>query len=215
MNRIFTPLAVAALVMLLIALALGLGLRAYDIRDPHDRAAQQWATTHRLAGVGVGLLVVLVNSIVVTYFIGTSRWCKEVVATYSLDGELVRRSTRLKRRTFPFALASMLVVVVLIASGGAADPGGAVQVNARLDALRAAVHANANTQPSDANPTIDAPAAGNQTWANWHLAAATLGLGFIAYAFFAQGQTISENHQVIEEVMSEVKRIRAERGLEA
>jgi hypothetical protein len=213
MNRIFAPLAVSAVFLLLTAMALGLALRAHDIRDAQDRAAQQWATTHRLAGVGVGLLVVLVNSIVVTYFIGTSRWGKEVVETYSLDAELVRRSTRLKRRTFPFALSSMLVVVGVIALGGAADPGGAVQVNARLDALRAAAQAGASAQPADKNRAIGSHAPGGLTWANLHLAAATLGLCFIAYAFFAQWQTIAENHQVIEEVMSEVKRVRAERGL--
>src|SRR5260221_8345580 len=123
MNRFFTPLAATAVLLVLIALALGLWLRTRDIRDSRDRVAQQWATTHRLAGVGAGLIVVLVNSIVVTYFIGTSRWCKEVVETYSLDVELLRRSTRLKRRTFPWAVMAMLAVVGMIALGGAADPG--------------------------------------------------------------------------------------------
>ena len=42
----------------------------------------RWATVHRLTGVATALAVVLVNSIVVTYFIGTSRWCKEVCETY-------------------------------------------------------------------------------------------------------------------------------------
>ena len=34
--------------------------------------------------------VVLVESVVVTYFIGTSRWCKEVVETYRLDPAAVQ-----------------------------------------------------------------------------------------------------------------------------
>jgi hypothetical protein len=58
----------------------------------------------------------------VTYFIGTSRWCKEVSETYRLDPAAVRASNRLKRRTFPWALAGMLVVVALIALGAAGDP---------------------------------------------------------------------------------------------
>ena len=60
-------------------------------------------------GLGSALVVVFVNSIVVTYFIGTSRWCKEVVETYSLDRGLLRRSVILKRRTFPWAVMAMLV----------------------------------------------------------------------------------------------------------
>jgi len=60
--------------------------------------------------------------IVVTYFIGTSRWCKEVCETYALESDLIGRSTMLKRRTFPWAVMGMLAVVGVIALGGAADP---------------------------------------------------------------------------------------------
>jgi hypothetical protein len=77
---------------------------------------------HFLTGVSAALMVVLVESIIVTYFIGTSRWCKEVVETYRFDPESVRSSNRLKRRTFPWALLGMLTVVGIIALGGAADP---------------------------------------------------------------------------------------------
>jgi hypothetical protein len=210
MNRIFTPLAATAILLMAIAMAMGLWLRAGDIRDPHDRVAQQWATTHRLAGVGVGLVVVLVNCIVATYFIGTSRWCREVVETYSLDREFIRRSARLKRRTFPYALLSMLLIVGVIALGGAADPGGAVQVGAHIERLQAAAQADGH----DAGPSIAAQAPGGLTWAHWHFAAATLGLCFIACAFFVEWQNIADNHQVIEQVMAEVKRVRTQRGLE-
>ena len=82
----------------------------------------RWATIHRLAGVATALVVVLVNSIVVTYFIGTSRWCKEVGETYGLEPSLLRRMTALKRRTFPWAVMGMLAVVGVVALGGAADP---------------------------------------------------------------------------------------------
>ena len=68
------------------------------------------------------MVVVLVDSIVITYFIGTSHWCKEVVETYRLDTDLLRRSVTLKRRTFPWALLSMLAVIGVSALGAAADP---------------------------------------------------------------------------------------------
>ncbi len=90
-----------------------------------------WATRHRLTGVAAALVVVLVECIVVTYFIGTSRWCKEVVETYQLDPAFIQASNRLKRRTFPWVLAGMLVVGGVISLGGAADPGAIFGPNAQ------------------------------------------------------------------------------------
>jgi len=119
-TRIFTILAWLAI--LLVAANLILGLTLGDLRQL-DPVVLRWATVHRLAGVFAALAVVFVNSIVVTYFIGTSRWAKEVVETYALDSEFIRRTTALKRRTFPWATLSMLVIVGVIALGGAADPG--------------------------------------------------------------------------------------------
>ena len=80
------------------------------------------ATVHRLTGIAAALGVVFVESVVVTYFIGTSRWCKEVAETYRLDAAPVRESNRLKRRAFAVALVGMLTVVGVIALGAAADP---------------------------------------------------------------------------------------------
>ena len=54
--------------------------------------------------------------------IGTSRWCKEVVETYQFDPKFIVESNRLKRRTFPWALAGMLAVVGVISLGAASDP---------------------------------------------------------------------------------------------
>jgi len=82
-------------------------------------------TLHMLLGSAAALVTVLVNSITITYFIGTSRWCKEVCETYHLDANLAVRSTRLKRGTFPWALAGILTVIAIIGLGAAADPSGA------------------------------------------------------------------------------------------
>jgi hypothetical protein len=89
-----------------------------ELEIPRRRAAQ-----HLLMGIFAGLVTVLVNSISVTYFIGTSRWCKEVVETYELNPELVTASRQLKRRSFPWALAGVLLVLSILALGAAADPG--------------------------------------------------------------------------------------------
>jgi len=81
---------------------------------------------HMLLGIGAGIGAVLVNSISVTYFVGTSRWCKEVVDTYGLDRRHIQQSNALKRQTFPWAVAGMLAAVVMVALGGAADPGNSL-----------------------------------------------------------------------------------------
>ncbi len=120
MIRIFTTLAITA--VLLMAAALLLGLYVGDIHGTKDADTLRWAMVHRLMGLGAALAVVLVNSIVMTYFIGTSRWCKEVSETYQLDPQFVQRSAALKRSAFPWAFMSMLVVVGVGALGGAADP---------------------------------------------------------------------------------------------
>lgn len=84
-----------------------------------------WMTLHMLLGSAAALMAILVNSITITYFVGTSRWCKEVCETYRIEGELAERSTKLKRGTFPWALAGVLTVIAIVALGAAADPSGA------------------------------------------------------------------------------------------
>ena len=179
MTRIFAVLALFAVMFMAATLVLGLSLG--DIRTDRSLDTQRWATVHRLSGITAGFLVVLVNSIVVTYFIGTSRWVKEVVETYRLDLDYIRRSNALKRRTFPWAVSAMLTIVAVVALGGAADPG--------------------------AHP-------GSEQWTQFHLVGSILGLAFIAWASVAEWNKIYANHQVIEEVMNEVRRVRTERGLD-
>jgi hypothetical protein len=122
MNRIFLTLASLSIILLVATMMLGLSMGDLYEQPAPSRDTLHWATLHRLTGVAAALMVVFVESVVVTYFIGTSRWCKEVVETYQLDRSPVLASNRLKRRTFPWALAGMLGVVTVIALGGAADP---------------------------------------------------------------------------------------------
>jgi uncharacterized membrane protein len=139
-------------------------------------------TLHMLLGAAAALITLLVNSITVTYFIGTSRWCKEVCETYGLSGELAERSTRLKRSAFPWALAGILSVIVIVGLGAAADPSGA-------------------NWPHSAQFVMP------------HYVAAMIGLVIVVIAFFVQITRIAENYTVIEEILREVERIRAAKGL--
>jgi len=86
---------------------------------------------HFLLGVLSALVCILVNGIAMTYFIGSSKWCAEVVDTYRLDVGLADRSRALKRRAFPWTFSGMLMVVVIVALGGASDP--ATQIASSAD----------------------------------------------------------------------------------
>lgn len=81
------------------------------------------AIVHILLGVAAALVAVLVNSICVTYFVGTSRWIREVVETYDFPRAWIDEANRVKRSTFPWAVMGMLTAVGIIALGAAAHPG--------------------------------------------------------------------------------------------
>jgi hypothetical protein len=78
-------------------------------------------TTHFMVALLTALFVLFVNSISITYFIGTGRWAKEVAATYRLDDSLVAQSLALKKHAFPWAMAGIAAVLVTAALGAAAD----------------------------------------------------------------------------------------------
>ena len=184
MNRIFPPLALFAAVFMSATLVLGLNLG--DLRQDPTPDTLRWATVHRLSGIAAALSVMFVDSIAVTYFIGTSRWCKEVADAYQLNARFVQQSSTLKRRTFLISLLSMLAMVGVVALGGAADPAAALRLQ---------------------------PLAGF-TWSQIHLAGALAGLAFIAWCFYRQWINVAANQEIINEVQSEVRRIRLEKGLE-
>lgn len=121
MTRIFLTLASLSLGLFVATVVLGLSIG--DLYHHPTEATLRWRGVHMLAGVAAALAVVFVHSIVITYFVGTSRWCKEVTETYRLDPVLAVESARLKRRTFPWSVLGMLTVVVVGALGAASDPG--------------------------------------------------------------------------------------------
>ncbi|MCC7474280.1 MAG: hypothetical protein IT425_02695 [Pirellulales bacterium] len=122
MARIILSLSSVSIVLLFAALWMGLTMGDLYVRPMPTNETMQWAMFHRLTGIAAGLMVVFVESVAITYFVGTSRWCKEVAETYHFDMQLVAACNRLKRRLFFWAVCGMLTVVVIIALGGAADP---------------------------------------------------------------------------------------------
>lgn len=91
--------------------------RSWDQLGPVERR-KRW---HVWSGIGATLIILLVNSITVTYFIGTSRWCREVADAYGAADDLAAQCARLKRSNFPWALSSILALLVIIGFGAASD----------------------------------------------------------------------------------------------
>jgi hypothetical protein len=136
----------------------------------------QWAEWHRLLGIATALVVILVNSIVVTYFIGTGRWCREVSEAYQLGSQFVDESIALKRRAIPWSVVGTTAVIVTVALGGSADP----TATGRLD--RDAV------------------------WATAHLVVAVMTVVIVACCFYIQWIKVGDNVVVIQKIMDAVGR---------
>jgi len=92
------------------------------ILEPLDEPLRRF-NIHFQLGLASALAVVLINSLSVTYLIGTSRWVKEVCDAYGLDSKYVAQSTKLKRATFPWSIMGVLSILAIVAFGAAADPG--------------------------------------------------------------------------------------------
>ena len=180
MTRIFPSLAVISFALFFIAAVFGLSIG--DLYNQPDEAVFRTRGIHMLLGASAAIAVVLVLSVAITYFVGTSRWCKEVTETYLLDPAPLVQSTKLKRRTFPWCVVGMLTVVVVGALGAASDPG--------------------TGRPNTAS------------MANVHLAGAFIGLAIIAYCYYRVWSNIAENQQAIQQIVSAVREIRVEKGLD-
>jgi len=154
----------------------------FDEADQPFQSIKKRKGIHFLLGLVTSLIVVLVNSVAVTYFVGTSKWCAEVVDSYSLDFSFTQRSTALKRKTFPWAVAGMLTVLAIVIFGAMSDP---------------------YVRPED-----------SANFVTLHSMIAILGMGIVAWSFLVQVGNIGANFEVIEDILSEVRRIRAERGLD-
>lgn len=159
--------------------------RALRTEVENLRGVERRKSVHFMMGLATAVIVMFVAGVAITYFVGTSRWCREVVEAYKLDSSLARDSARLKRRTFPVLVVAMLGLVVVVALGGASDPGANLQL----------------TPPSGI------------AWSDLHLAASLLGTCLVAWSYYAAWTNITEHQQVMAKIMAEVKRVRTERGL--
>jgi hypothetical protein len=173
MTRIFLVLAALDGAALLAAYAIGwMSKLRNGVLHPEDPTY----LIHFSVGLFAAILTLFVHCLIFTYFLGTGRWVKEVGLAYDLpDESLPKRTRELKRRTFPPALAAMLIAIATAAAGAGAQL---------------------------------------QEWP-WlvHATLATIALVINGWAFIVEYRNVAINAGVIEQVMREVERIRAERGL--
>lgn len=119
MTRTFTLLA--SLVTVALFATIAVGLWSFILRLD-GRPSNELFIVHFYLGLGTALGILLVHCIIFTYFLGTGRWVKEVAIAYRLPDEPYPKRTReLKRKTFPPALFSMLIVIATAAAGAGAQ----------------------------------------------------------------------------------------------
>jgi len=172
MTRIFTTLASIVTLSLLATMGFGFWSMALD----KDAFYKDIYLVHFCLGLFTSIAILLVHSIIFTYFLGTGRWVKEVGIAYRLPDEPLPKLTReLKRRAFPPALFSMLIGIATAAAG-------------------------AGRQLEEWHWTI-------------HMTLAFVTLAVNLWAFRIEYRCVSTNAAVIDAVLAEVDRIRAEQGL--
>jgi hypothetical protein len=86
------------------------------------KSLQPHMTRHMLLGILAALMTLLACSISITYFVGTSRWFKEVVDTYKLNLTYVTESQQIKRRSFRWSVLGALAILGVVGLGAAAEP---------------------------------------------------------------------------------------------
>jgi len=172
MTRIFTTLAAIVTLSMLATIGFGFWSMALDL----SLFKKDIYVVHFCLGLFTSIAILLVHSIIFTYFLGTGRWVKEVGIAYHLPDEPLPKLTReLKRETFPPALFSMLIGIATAAAGA----------GRQLEEWHWTIHMT--------------------------LAFATLGINL--WAFTVEYRCVSTNAGVIDAVLAEVDRIRAERGM--
>jgi hypothetical protein len=80
-------------------------------------------TTHRTVGFAATLFSLLVQSILVTHFIGTMKWIQQIGPTAGVDDTKALRRAWIKGRMFPTVMAAMLATVAAAILGASARDG--------------------------------------------------------------------------------------------
>jgi hypothetical protein len=181
-KHIFLTLTVVSTLLLLAAFVLGL-----EIGDPHSLAplTRKLLSYHLLISVAALIFAALVHAVLLTYFMGTSRWLEEARQAYKFDTRWSEENRRLKYRTIPVMAVCLLVLIANI-------PLGALAV--------------------DRAPWV-LPGVGSVIPSQVHLVFSLLTLVVNLAVNAMEYRAIRRNGELIADVLGEVRRIREARGL--
>jgi hypothetical protein len=181
-KRIFLTLTIVGTFLLLAALILG-----FAIGDPRSvaPATRKLLSYHLLVSVAALIFAALVHAVLLTYFMGTSRWMDEARQAYKFDGRWSEENRRLKYRTIPVMAICLLLLISNI-------PLGALSVD-RTD--------------------WTVPGLGAVSPARVHLVFSILTIVANLAVNAMEYRAIRRNGELIADVVDEVRRIREARGL--
>ncbi|MFO1021643.1 MAG: hypothetical protein U0903_13245, partial [Planctomycetales bacterium] len=180
-KRIFLVLMICCFFSLTAALLLGL-----NIGDPALRSTQGKVSLHMLTGLSALIFNVLLHAIVLTYFMGTSRWLEETSLAYELPMTQFAESRRMKLQVISAMSFCILLLIITGGFGGAADPASTVGFKGWFGLSPGTIHM----------------AVALITW--------MINLCTNLWEYLA----IARNGELVHQVLTEVKRIRLEHGLE-
>jgi hypothetical protein len=117
MKRIFLVLVALDSFALLVAAILGALSKMQDgVLHPESRLY----LLHFLTGLVASLTTLFLHCLIITYFLGTGRWVKEVCIAYNFPDDNWPRKTRdIKRGNTPFVILAMLITIAAAATGQA------------------------------------------------------------------------------------------------
>lgn len=180
MTRIFLTLASVSTLLLLTVFGLGL-----NIGDPRSLESQSLVSWHLMLALTGLVVAALVHALVLTYFMGTGRWMEDVSKAYQLDGHWRLESQRLKYRVMPWMTGGLLLLLITIGFGAAADPAARLGFSGWLGI-------SAST---------------------WHLLVAITTLSVNVLANVREFQSLERNGELVREVVEKVREMRIARGL--
>ena len=181
-KRIFLMLTVVSTILLLAALVLG-----FEIGNPRSvaPATRKLLSYHLLVSVAALIFAALVHAVLLTYFMGTSRWMDEARQAYKFDFRWTDENRRLKYRTIPVMAICMLLLILNIPLGASRSTGSIGRCLEWGPSHHRAVHLVFSLLTVLVNLAVNA----------------------------MEYRAIRRNGELITEVVGEVRRIREARGL--
>lgn len=180
MTRIFMTLASVSTMLLVAVFLIGL-----NIDDPKLPEAQSLISWHMMLALSGLVFAALVHALVFTYFMGTGRWMEDVSKAYQLDNSFQEETKRLKYRSLPLMTLCLLLLLVTVGFGAAADPASKMGFGGWIGLSAGTCH--------------------------MLTAIATVAINFLTN--LREFQAIERNGELVSEVMKKVRELRKARGL--